>query len=122
MMTKHKIGRNERCPCGSGKKYKFCCGSPAAAPLNDFVATARTGDILNVYGSELLVNRVDREASAIAKDFDKLCHDHLVDIEELYSTVASLHHFGLTQAKQCHDEMRYELAIVLSNALKSFTA
>jgi hypothetical protein len=20
-----KIGRNERCPCGSGKKYKFCC-------------------------------------------------------------------------------------------------
>ena len=22
-----KIGRNERCPCGSGKKYKRCCGS-----------------------------------------------------------------------------------------------
>lgn len=21
-----KIGRNEMCPCGSGKKYKFCCG------------------------------------------------------------------------------------------------
>ncbi len=21
-----KIGRNELCPCGSGKKYKFCCG------------------------------------------------------------------------------------------------
>lgn len=21
-----KIGRNESCPCGSGKKYKFCCG------------------------------------------------------------------------------------------------
>ena len=20
-----KIGRNERCPCGSGKKYKKCC-------------------------------------------------------------------------------------------------
>jgi len=25
-----KIGRNEPCPCGSGKKYKKCCGSPAA--------------------------------------------------------------------------------------------
>lgn len=23
-----KIGRNERCPCGSGRKYKRCCGSP----------------------------------------------------------------------------------------------
>lgn len=21
-----KIGRNETCPCGSGKKYKYCCG------------------------------------------------------------------------------------------------
>lgn len=21
-----KIGRNEKCPCGSGKKYKKCCG------------------------------------------------------------------------------------------------
>ena len=20
-----KIGRNEKCPCGSGKKYKMCC-------------------------------------------------------------------------------------------------
>ena len=23
-----KIGRNEPCPCGSGKKYKKCCGGP----------------------------------------------------------------------------------------------
>lgn len=20
-----KVGRNEKCPCGSGKKYKKCC-------------------------------------------------------------------------------------------------
>jgi len=25
---KEKIGRNEPCPCGSGKKYKKCCGDP----------------------------------------------------------------------------------------------
>jgi hypothetical protein len=25
---KGKVGRNERCPCGSGRKYKKCCGSP----------------------------------------------------------------------------------------------
>ena len=23
---KKKIGRNDPCPCGSGKKYKYCCG------------------------------------------------------------------------------------------------
>jgi preprotein translocase subunit SecA len=22
-----KVGRNEPCPCGSGKKYKNCCGA-----------------------------------------------------------------------------------------------
>lgn len=25
----NKVGRNEPCPCGSGKKFKKCCGAPA---------------------------------------------------------------------------------------------
>ena len=25
--TNQKIGRNEKCPCGSGKKFKHCCGT-----------------------------------------------------------------------------------------------
>ena len=25
--TRHKVGRNDPCPCGSGKKYKKCCGA-----------------------------------------------------------------------------------------------
>jgi preprotein translocase subunit SecA len=25
-----KVGRNDPCPCGSGKKYKKCCGVTAA--------------------------------------------------------------------------------------------
>ena len=25
-----KVGRNDPCPCGSGKKYKNCCGAPGA--------------------------------------------------------------------------------------------
>ena len=24
--VEHKVGRNDPCPCGSGKKYKHCCG------------------------------------------------------------------------------------------------
>jgi len=27
VINKGKIGRNEPCPCGSGKKYKHCCGN-----------------------------------------------------------------------------------------------
>ncbi|WP_291463635.1 PBPRA1643 family SWIM/SEC-C metal-binding motif protein [Desulfobacula sp.] len=25
-IVENKVGRNEPCPCGSGKKYKKCCG------------------------------------------------------------------------------------------------
>jgi len=25
VQRKHKVGRNDPCPCGSGKKYKKCC-------------------------------------------------------------------------------------------------
>ena len=28
------VGRNDRCPCGSGKKYKQCHGSNAGALTN----------------------------------------------------------------------------------------
>jgi uncharacterized protein len=31
--TERKVGRNEPCPCGSGKKFKKCCGAPDSAPL-----------------------------------------------------------------------------------------
>ncbi|WP_444814782.1 SEC-C metal-binding domain-containing protein [Variovorax flavidus] len=26
-MRQSKVGRNEPCPCGSGVKYKRCCGA-----------------------------------------------------------------------------------------------
>ena len=29
VVKKNKIGRNDPCPCGSGKKYKKCCGRDA---------------------------------------------------------------------------------------------
>ena len=27
-----KVGRNDPCPCGSGKKYKHCCGAITITP------------------------------------------------------------------------------------------
>jgi tetratricopeptide (TPR) repeat protein len=34
-----KVGRNQPCPCGSGKKYKLCC-----LPADDAAATAARGE------------------------------------------------------------------------------
>ena len=31
--TQPKVGRNAPCPCGSGKKFKHCCGAPEANEL-----------------------------------------------------------------------------------------
>ncbi len=33
-LKNQKIGRNDPCPCGSGKKYKRCCGRTSNAKLN----------------------------------------------------------------------------------------
>jgi len=30
------IGRNDPCPCKSGKKFKKCCGAPTGAPYTNF--------------------------------------------------------------------------------------
>ncbi|APM37476.1 SEC-C metal-binding domain-containing protein [Clostridium kluyveri] len=27
IVNKNRVGRNDPCPCGSGKKYKHCCGN-----------------------------------------------------------------------------------------------
>ena len=43
-----KIGRNDPCPCGSGKKYKKCCMSPAAKvsdELGDLMADRKFNTI-----------------------------------------------------------------------------
>ncbi len=42
----HALGRNEPCPCGSGRKYKHCCGKAAAdasAPKRPLPDVARAG-------------------------------------------------------------------------------
>src|SRR5215207_1705114 len=39
-----KVGRNEPCPCGSGKKYKKCHGQPGAPPLNVPVSSTDAPD------------------------------------------------------------------------------
>jgi hypothetical protein len=33
-VSAHKVGRNDPCPCGSGKKYKFCCMNKSKSPID----------------------------------------------------------------------------------------
>lgn len=65
-----KIGRNEACPCGSGKKYKRCC-------LEDVEQAARTGvavefhhddiDALSNHANDLIKARKFAHAETVCR-------------------------------------------------------
>lgn len=40
--VKHKVGRNDPCPCGRGKKYKRCC----LPKQDEILAALRRGEIV----------------------------------------------------------------------------
>ncbi len=47
-MTK-KIGRNEPCPCGSGHKFKMCCGNLVKSSSNNSQRIQRLLDELDKF-------------------------------------------------------------------------
>ena len=42
-----KIGRNDKCPCGSGKKYKNCCLSSGKYEKNHTLTALEAADVKN---------------------------------------------------------------------------
>jgi hypothetical protein len=43
--TQAKVGRNDPCPCGSGKKFKKCCAAASGAATGPFNPAVSTDDI-----------------------------------------------------------------------------
>src|ERR1700722_11163377 len=60
-----KPGRNERCPCGSGRKYKHCCGQTPAAPRAPRTPPAPAMPLRDEIGA--LVALIDRGRSSEAE-------------------------------------------------------
>ena len=60
-----KPGRNESCPCGSGRKYKRCCGlEPAAAPSRAGLRPQEIGALVALVEQHRL-GEAEREARAL---------------------------------------------------------
>jgi len=55
-----KTGRNEPCPCGSGKKYKYCCGDSGSDESNIIPFPGMTGfsglEEAEIYTREMVEN------------------------------------------------------------------
>ena len=75
------VGRNEQCDCGSGKKYKKCCGRPKktltqAGILKVIQYLARTceGEVFKI-GCDQLDSIPPEEALGIRYDVDTDCFE-----------------------------------------------
>mgnify|MGYP001434752302 CR=1 FL=1 len=79
-----KAGRNDPCPCGSGKKFKKCCGAPGAAPKTtpedegqrlrpdlhgspDALAERPLGELARLPMDELAIEALDTVVSTLAR-------------------------------------------------------
>jgi tetratricopeptide (TPR) repeat protein len=64
-----RSGRNEFCPCGSGKKFKHCCGSAPGAAAKD---TASAGEGIRMVKRprlQVLLDGMDNEAARVSRSF-----------------------------------------------------
>ena len=79
-----KVGRNEPCPCGSGKKFKFCQGKRTLLPVEN-VAAILSDDSKKflLITKDVLVNQIHRDGPAIAKSFDRLTENDIRAISAL---------------------------------------
>lgn len=83
-----KIGRNDNCPCGSGKKYKKCCLKMAELDIdgNQYTAYAVMSEGYKYHSSFVLINPNEKKLLEI-RDYNK---EHLkkddVEVVEYFTS------------------------------------
>lgn len=116
-----KTGRNDPCPCGSGRKFKKCCGGNESSPATDPLPPETPAAL--VVSPSMLMNRVNREATIVAASFDAITTEAVPHLEAMYGRAAALLlvqlKYGTTASRE---DLRYTCGVVLTNALKSLTA
>src|SRR5437016_7324140 len=90
-----KIGRNDPCPCGSGKKYKKCHGKPSMTPP----PSALLDDALADMQEELLAME-EQSFGAIGADLPQLLSD-LQPFDRM-STLSAVAALGLVAENHIH--------------------
>jgi len=126
MVMTHKIGRNDPCPCDSGKKYKKCCGSslgnvavPASEdhPLVDGAVGAfvdSKNERLVILKDNMVVNQLQREGPKIAASFDKAFDKEIREISEQFAVMFGVLLCGIKGRGS--DKLRGACGQLLANA------
>ena len=83
-MPSQPIGRNAKCPCGSGKKYKQCCLKKEHEFHEDEDGTIRRVIPMSDELGDALAERIDQMSTELGRDpepDDRLFPDHLEHAE-----------------------------------------
>jgi hypothetical protein len=101
------VPRNEPCPCGSGKKYKHCCGrtaagagpaAPGAAPAakgRDTAAKIFFGMLALLVGTIVLVRWIDGRAEARAAGLKPKPWEYNAELNQHFDPNHGHWHVGL---------------------------
>ncbi|KWX74833.1 hypothetical protein [Paenibacillus jilunlii] len=71
---------------------------------------------IRVYSNDMLQKRIQRDSNIIGKSFDKLCHDELSQMGELFSKATFLISNGFFRANQEESELKLTSSKLLMNA------
>lgn len=85
-----KIGPNELCPCGSGRKYKKCCGDPRATDRYTRDDRAAVFDRLNAYIDAFGTDEEDRAGELFWGEFAGRADELPPERAELFGDVEHL--------------------------------
>ncbi|MDD3852692.1 MAG: SEC-C metal-binding domain-containing protein, partial [Syntrophomonadaceae bacterium] len=83
-MSNYKIGRNDPCPCGSGKKYKKCCGllgDNRGASLDPFERFNQNLVALKIKLDQHFGNQIKRMRKEAQLQFLHFSPDHTLPAE-----------------------------------------
>ena len=101
-----KVGRNQPCPCGSGRKYKRCCGSTTSSPPASFDRV----EVLEVEeddGGALFLSDLDRLSNRVPELLERgeldealrVCHE----LQRRYpDAIDWIEHFAVVYEAQGH--------------------
>jgi SEC-C motif len=119
-----KIGRNSPCSCGSGKKYKKCCGSAVERVEKLKVSEKAVAAFLDedthsvvVMTADMVVNQLRRTGPKIAESFDKSFDADVWEIfEQFAQTFALLAHSYKRHVRRKIDSVSVKCGELLLNA------
>lgn len=106
-MDGQKIGRNEPCPCGSGKKYRKCCGEHNPDVLN------RKNLIRENVFAAIEAQMRDSDPPETKQTFDRLIAEGCIEAEamDLIGVVFTAEIFRVLKTQTPFDRGQYVAAL-----------